>query len=264
MEDGTVRLNVTDREIYRRNILLDGVGEEGQRKLLESRVLVVGAGGLGSPALYYLAAAGVGKIGIVDEDRVELSNLQRQILHGRGDVGSLKTQSAGRSLHRLRPDLRIVLHTLRLNEENAQEILQGYDFVIEATDNFESKFLINDACVRLGKPFSHAGILGFCGQTMTVVPGRGPCYRCVFEDVPPAGTVKTTSEIGVLGSVPGVLGAIQATEAVKVLLGLGRLLVGRLLTWDALSMAFREIQLPFEKRCDVCGGSGLRPTRAER
>lgn len=244
----------TEREIYRRNILLEGVGEEGQRRLLESRVLVVGAGGLGSPALFYLAAAGVGEIGIVDADRVDLSNLQRQILHGQEDVGHPKVDSAGRSLLRLRPDLRLTLHPVRLTEDNAPEILRGFDFVIEATDNFPSKFLVNDACVRAGTAFSHAGILGMCGQTMTVVPGKGPCYRCVFEDVPPAGAVKTTSEVGVLGSVAGVLGAIQATEAIKHILNLGRLLVGRLLTWDALSMTFREVELPPGRQCPVCCG----------
>ena len=254
MEKRTHGLDDLEREIYRRNILLEGVGEEGQLKLLQSRVLVIGAGGLGSPALFYLAACGVGEIGIMDADRVDLSNLQRQILHGREDVGTPKVLSAGQSLTRLRPDLRLHLHPERLTESNAEKFLQPYDFVIEATDNFESKFIVNDACVRLGKAFSHAGILAMHGQTMTVVPGKGPCYRCVFEDVPPAGSVRTTGEVGVLGSVPGVLGAVQATEAVKYLLGLGRLLVGRLLTWDAFSTTFREIKLPLEKRCNVCGG----------
>ena len=245
-----------EKELYHRNIQIPEVGEEGQLKLLGSRVLIVGLGGLGSPALTYLAACGIGEIGIADGDRVELSNLQRQILHGREDVGSDKTASAARSITRLRPDLRLTTYPCRITEANAPEIIAPYDFVIEATDNFASKFLVSDACVRLGKAYSHAGILGMFGQTMTVVPGKGPCYRCVFDSIPPPGAVPTTSEAGVLGVVPGVLGAIQAAEAIKFLLNRGRLLVGRLLTWDALSMTFREVRLPREKRCGVCAMLG--------
>ncbi len=241
-----------EKELYERNIRIPEVGEEGQLRLLRSRVLIVGLGGLGSPALFYLAASGVGEIGIADGDRVELSNLQRQILHGREDVGSEKTASAGRSATRLRPDLRLNIYPCRITEANASEIIAPYDFVIEATDNFASKFLISDACVRLGKAYSHAGILGMYGQTMTVVPGKGPCYRCVFGEVPQAGAVPTTAEAGVLGAVPGVLGAVQATEAIKYLLNRGRLLVGRLLTWDALAMTFREVGLPRGAECGVC------------
>lgn len=249
-----IRNGLTDleQELYSRNIRIPEVGEEGQLRLFRSRVLIAGLGGLGSPALYYLAACGVGEIGIVDGDRVELSNLQRQILHGRGDVGREKTASAEQNIARLRPDLRLIPYSCRITEANAREIIAPYDFVIEATDNFASKFLINDVCVRLGKAFSHAGILGMYGQTMTVVPGKGPCYRCVFGDPPPPGAVPTTREAGVLGAVPGVLGAIQAVEAIKYLLNCGRLLVGRLLTWDALAMNFREIRLPQENRCGVC------------
>ena len=244
-----------EKELYHRNIQIPEVGEEGQLKLLRSRVLIVGLGGLGSPALYYLAACGIGEIGIADYDRVELSNLQRQILHGREDVGSDKTASAARSATRLRPDLRLRTYPCRISEANASEIIGPYDFVIEATDNFAAKFLISDACVRLRKAYSHAGILGMYGQTMTVLPGKGPCYRCVFGDVPPPGAVPTTREAGVLGVVPGVLGTIQATEAMKYLLNRGRLLVGSLLTWDALSMTFREIRLPPDARCGVCRAS---------
>lgn len=245
-----------EKDLYHRNIQIPEVGEAGQLKLLRSRVLIVGLGGLGSPALSYLSACGIGEIGIADGDRVELSNLQRQILHGREDVGSDKTVSAARSAARLRPDLRLTTYPCRISEANASEIIAPYDFVIEATDNFASKFLISDACVRLGKAYSHAGILGMYGQTMTVVPGKGPCYRCVFGECPPPGAVPTTGEAGVLGVVPGVLGAVQATEAIKYLLNRGRLLVGGLLTWDALSMTFREIRLPREARCGVCGASG--------
>lgn len=214
--------------------------------------MIIGLGGLGSPALYYLSACGIGEIGIVDGDRVELSNLHRQILHGEEDLGKQKTISAYESIRRLRPDVRLNLYSLRIDAEIAAEIISSYDFVIEATDNFEAKFLINDVCVLMGKPFSHAGILGMYGQTMTVVPGEGPCFRCVFEEVPLPGTVKTAAEAGVFGTVPGVLGIIQATEAIKYLLQCGNLLTGRLLTWDAFSMTFREIKLPPDKRCNVC------------
>lgn len=253
MNENGRSLDDLQKKIYSRNISLEGVGEAGQRKLLESRVLIVGMGGLGSPALFYLAAAGVGEIGIADSDRVDLSNLQRQILHGRSDVGRDKTLSAAESALRLNPDLRLHPYPFEISSDNAAEIIARYDFVIEATDNFQSKFLVNDVCVRMGKPFSHAGILGTYGQAMTVVPGEGPCFRCVFEDVPSPGAVATAAETGVLGSVAGVFGAIQATEAVKFLLGLGDLLVGRLLTWDALAMRFREVKLPLEKRCRLCG-----------
>ncbi|MHC1727388.1 MAG: ThiF family adenylyltransferase [Syntrophobacteraceae bacterium] len=253
LRDSPMRvLNETEREIYKRNMLLPEIGESGQLKLLGSRVLVIGLGGLGSPALFYLAAAGVGEIGIADGDTVDLSNLQRQILHGRGDVGKKKTESARETIFRLNPDLEI-RDFGTLTKENISKILAPYDFIIEATDNFSSKFLINDACVRLGKPFSHAGILGATGQTMTIVPGAGPCFRCVFEQEPQAGTYDTTDRVGVLGSVAGVMGTIQATEAIKYLLGIGGLLTGRLLTWDAFSMVFREVKLPADQRCAVCG-----------
>jgi molybdopterin/thiamine biosynthesis adenylyltransferase len=246
------RLTGVQSERYRRNIALREVGEAGQLKLLSSRVLVIGAGGLGSPALLYLAASGVGEIGIADGDLVELSNLQRQIIHGDEDLGREKTISARQSLARIRSDIRLNCYSTRITASNASEIITHYDFVIEATDNFESKFLINDTCVRLGKPFSHAGISAMYGQTMTVVPGKGPCFRCVFEEEPLPGTVMTTEEVGVLGTVAGVMGTIQATEALKHLLQCGDLLVSRLLTWDASSMTFREIRLPPEKRCAVC------------
>jgi len=246
------KLTERERELYSRNIIIPQVGEAGQLKLLQSRVLIVGLGGLGSPALFYLAAGGLGEIGIVDSDKVELSNLQRQILHGYEDVGKDKTLSAWESVSRVCPDLQLNLYNCRLTSDNAGDLVAQYDFIIEATDNFEAKFLINDICVQNGKPFSHAGILGMYGQTMTVVPGRGPCFRCVFEEVPSPDAVETTAEVGVLGTVPGVLGAIQATEAIKYLLDCGGLLVGRLLTWYALTAAFREIKLPTEKRCALC------------
>lgn len=246
------KLNPVERRLYRRHIALEQVGEAGQQRLLTSRVLVIGLGGLGSAAAYYLAAAGIGVIGIADSDRVELSNLQRQILHDRNDVGKMKTFSAQEKLMALRPDLQLLIHTLRVTRENAVAIVRRYDFVIEATDNFHSKFLVNDACMQAGKAFSHAGIAEFCGQTMTVVPGEGPCLRCIFEGPPPPEAGVDDHETGVLGTVAGVVGTIQATEAIKYLLGHGTLLVGRLLTWDALAMTFREIQLPAERRCSTC------------
>ncbi len=248
----TKELSDHQKELYHRNIIVPEINEAGQLKLLDSRVLVVGLGGLGSPALFYLAAAGIGQIGIVDSDRVALSNLQRQILHGRHDVGNKKTFSAVKTIERLNPDVHLTPYSFRLTASNAAEIIGAYDFIIEATDNFESKFLINDVCVKQGKPFSHAGILGTYGQTMTVVPDHGPCYRCVFRELPPPGAVKTTAEIGVLGSVSGVIGTIQAHEAIKYLVGFGDLLVGRLLAWDALKGTFREVKLPPGLRCEVC------------
>jgi len=241
-----------ERELYQRNIIIPQIGENGQLKLLRSRVLIIGLGGLGSPALYYLTACGIGEIGIVDSDRVELSNLQRQILHGQQDVGKLKTLSAQESMARLRSDIRLKIYSDRITPANAAEIMSPYDFIVEATDNFQAKFLINDICVQQGKAFSHAGILSLYGQTMTVVPGQGPCFRCVFDEIPSPGAVETTKTVGVLGPVPGVLGAIQASEAIKYLLECGSLLVGRLLTWDALTARFREIKLPLEPCCKVC------------
>ena len=244
----TGHLDEIERKIYSRNILIPEVGEAGQVKLLDSRVLVVGLGGLGSPALYYLAASGIGKIGIADHDRVDLSNLQRQILHGRRDVGRQKTQSAAESIARLRTDIRLDIHPFKITSENARDIIAGYDFVVEATDSFESKFLVNDACVELRKPYSHAGVLGTFGQTMTVVPGEGPCFRCVFGEAPAGGVVESTAEAGVLGCVAGVLGSLQAAGAIKYLLS-----YGRLLTFDALAVTFREIHLPPAGRCGICG-----------
>ncbi len=245
-------LSEIERKIYSRNMLIPEIGESGQLKLLESRVLVIGLGGLGSPALFYLAAAGVGNIGAADCDVVDYSNLQRQILHGRKDIGRNKTESAVETIARLNPDIRLELYGA-ISAENIAGTIASYDFIVEATDNFKSKFLVNDACMRLGKAFSHAGILGAYGQTMTVIPGKCPCLRCVFEDEPKAGTYETTSEAGVLGGVAGVIGTIQSIEAIKYLLDIGGLLTGRLLTFDALVMAFSEVKLPWVRKCAVCG-----------
>ena len=246
------RLSDHEKDLYTRNILIPEIGEEGQLALLDSRVLVVGAGGLGSSALLYLAAAGIGGIGIADGDRVEVSNLQRQIIHGIDDLGRGKTDSAEETLMRIRPDLDMKLFPFRLDSRNAEDVVSGFDFVVDASDSFESKFLVNDTCVRTKRPFSHAGILGLYGQTMTVLPGQSPCYRCVFGEPPEPGRVKGTGEAGVLGSIPGVLGAIQATEAIKYIIGIDNLLTGRILTYNAATMTFREIRLPPEKRCETC------------
>jgi molybdopterin-synthase adenylyltransferase len=238
---------------YKRHLTLTEVGFKGQRKLLASRVLVVGAGGLGSPALFYLAAAGVGTLGIVEGDTVDDSNLQRQILHFTADVGRPKLASAREKIARLNPDVKVVEHAGWLNAGNALDIIRGYDFVLDGTDNFAAKFLVNDACVLAGVPFSHAGILRFEGQALTVVPGKGRCYRCLFREPPPPGAVPSCAEAGVLGAIAGVLGTLQATEALKFLLGKGDLLVDRLLIFDALAMRFREIKGGRDPGCAVCG-----------
>jgi molybdopterin/thiamine biosynthesis adenylyltransferase len=246
------RLDDFRKEFYRRNILLREIGEKGQRALLGSRVLVVGAGGLGSPALFYLAAAGVGKLGIADGDRVAISNLQRQILYGVENVGEEKTSSARKSLMRIRPDLELEVFPFKLDGKNAGKVVSDFDFVVDASDTFQSKFLVNDACVEMGRPFSHAGVRGFYGQTMTVIPGESPCCRCVFGDGPEPGDGEAASEAGVLGSVAGIMGAVQATEAVKFIVGNGGLLTGRILTVDALGMVFRSVPLPHDLTCDMC------------
>jgi len=246
----------TDQQLHRysRNILLPEVGVEGQAKLCAAKVLVVGAGGLGSPAAMYLAAAGVGVIGIVDHDRVDLTNLQRQILHATVDVGRLKVESAVETLRALNPEIRIEPVNTVLRAENVLQVIDGYDFVIEGTDNFAAKFLVNDACI-IGKiPYSHGGVLGFTGQAMTVIPGSSACYRCIFRQPPPPGSVATCSEAGVLGSIAGMLGTIQATEALKYLTGAGGLLTDALLRFDALTMNFRTIPLKRQENCPVCGG----------
>jgi molybdopterin-synthase adenylyltransferase len=237
---------------YSRHILLKGVGGIGQEKLLASRVLVVGAGGLGSPIALYLAAAGVGTIGIVHFDRVDLSNLQRQVLHGTADVGRPKIDSARESLERINPDVKIVTLQERLGAENARQVIRGYDFVVEGTDNFPTKFLVNDACVFEGKPFNQGGILRFQGQTMTYEPGHA-CYRCVYLEAPPKGAVPTCSEAGVLGAVAGMLGTVQAAEVLKYLLGVGETLTDRVLMFDALTMDYRTVRVRKNPRCPICG-----------
>ena len=242
-------------ERYSRHIILKEVGVKGQKKLLESKVLIVGTGGLGAPAAFYLAAAGIGTIGLVDYDAVELSNLQRQIIHLTKDVGKPKVQSGAETIRELNSDVEVKTYQEWVQASNILDIIhdQGYDFIIDGTDNFPAKFLINDACVLAEKAFSHAGIIRFEGQTMTYVPGEGPCYRCVFQAPPPPEAVPTCKQAGVLGVMGGIIGTIQATEAIKYILGIGELLSGKLLTYNALTMEFRKVKLAHNKKCPVCG-----------
>ena len=241
-------------ERYSRHIILKEVGAKGQKKLLGGKVMIIGAGGLGAPAAMYLAAAGVGTIGIADADEVDLSNLQRQIIHQTADVGKPKVLSAKETMEAMNPDVKVVTYHEFITSANILDIIKDYDFVIDATDNFPAKFLINDACVMAGKPFSHAGIIRFQGQLMTYVPGQGPCYRCVFKEPPPKDAVPTCKQAGVIGAMGGVIGSLQAMEAVKYLLGVGELLTGYLLTYDALKMQFRKVKLPSDTHnCAVCG-----------
>lgn len=240
-------------ERYSRQIILPNVGGKGQKRLLASRVLIVGAGGLGSPAAFYLAAAGIGTLGLADSDAVDPSNLQRQILHATPDIGISKAVSAARKLTDINPDCHIVEHILRVDSTNILGLIESYDLVIDGTDNFPTRFLINDACVMAGKPLIHAGVFRYEGQAMTIVPGRGPCYRCVFPEPPPPGLIPSCQEAGILGCVAGVLGTIQATEALKVLLGIGEPLVGILLIFNALDMQFRRVTIPHDPGCAVCG-----------
>ena len=241
-------------ERYSRHIILKEIGAKGQKKLLNAKVLIIGAGGLGAPAAMYLAAAGVGTIGIADADDVDLSNLQRQIIHATKDLGKPKVQSAKETMNELNPDVTVNTYHTFVTSENIREIIRDYDFIIDGTDNFPAKFLINDACVMEKKPFSHAGIIRFKGQLMTYVPGEGPCYRCVFRDPPPKDAVPTCKQAGVVGAMGGVIGSLQAMEAIKFIVGKGQLLTGHLLTYDALTMEFRKIKLPHHtENCPICG-----------
>ncbi|MDC7224860.1 MAG: molybdopterin-synthase adenylyltransferase MoeB [Spirochaetales bacterium] len=245
---------LTDNQLerYSRHILLRDMGIEGQERLLESKVLVIGAGGLGAPILLYLAAAGVGTLGIVDGDVVDLSNLQRQVIHATGDIGTAKVESAKESIRAINPDVTVKTYRELALAHNISDLIEEYDFIIDGTDNFPAKFLINDACVMKGKPFSHGGILRFDGQTLTHTPGHA-CFRCIFPELPPKDAVPSCSQAGVLGAIAGTLGTIQATEAVKYLLGKGELLTDRLLSFNALEMKFRTIGVRKSSTCPVCG-----------
>lgn len=248
-------MNLTDSQIerYSRQIILNEIGGIGQKKLLSSKVLIVGTGGLGSPISLYLACAGIGKIGLVDSDSVELNNLQRQIVHSTKTVGIPKAESARNRLIEVNPEIDITTYNLRLTSENIMEIIKDYDIIVDGSDNFPTRYLVNDACVLANKPLSHGAILRFDGQVMTIKPKEGPCYRCLFQEPPPPGTVPTCQEAGILGSVAGIIGTIQATEVLKYLLGKGELLVGKLLIANTLSMKFRSVNVPWNKNCPVCG-----------
>jgi sulfur-carrier protein adenylyltransferase/sulfurtransferase len=243
---------------YGRHLLLPEVGLHGQRTLKAARVLVVGAGGLGSPVSLYLAAAGVGTIGLVDFDRVDLSNLQRQILHGTKDVGRSKLASAADRLRDVNPNVRVEPHETRLTSDNALEIIEGYDLVIDGTDNFATRYLVNDACVLLGKPNVYGSIFRFDGQASVFCTTDGPCYRCLYPEPPPPGLVPSCAEGGVLGVLPGLVGTIQANEAIKLLLGIGEPLIGRLVVIDALAFRVRTLNLRKNPRCPACGTREIR------
>ena len=238
---------------YSRHLMLPEVGLEGQRRLKGSSVLIVGAGGLGSPLALYLAAAGVGRIGLVDFDQVDETNLQRQILHGTSSVGRSKLESARARLADLNPLIRLDLHEARLARDNAFEILEPYEIVVDGTDNFATRYLVNDACALLAKPNVHGSIFRFEGQVSVFDAARGPCYRCLYPEPPPPGLVPSCAEGGVLGVVPGVIGVLQGIETLKLLLGLGEPLIGRLLLFEALSMSFRELKLRKDPQCPLCG-----------
>ncbi len=238
---------------YNRHIILTEFGTSGQTKISKAKVLVIGSGGLGSPAILYLAAAGIGTLGIADGDVVDLSNLQRQIIHSTPDLGTPKVHSAKKRIETLNPDVKVVLIEEFISASNIGKIITDYDFVIDGTDNFSSKFLINDACVLSGKPYVHAGILRFQGQLMTVIPGASACYRCVYNEPPPVGSVPSCSDAGVLGTVPGLLGTMQATECIKYIIGEGTLMTNRLLMYDALHASFNTIKVKKNAQCPVCG-----------
>ena len=241
-------------ERYSRHTTPIAVCAKVQKKALKAKVIIIGAGGLGAPAAMYLAAAGVGTIGIADADEVDLSILQRQIIHSTQDVGKAKVQSAKETMEAINPDVKVITYRTFVDSESIMDLIKDYDFIIDGTDNFPAKFLINDACVMAKKPFSHAGIIRFKGQLMTYVPGEGPCYRCVFKNPPPKDAVPTCKQAGVIGAMGGVIGSLQAMEAIKYILGVGDLLTGYLLTYDALKMEFRKIKLPSHtKDCAVCG-----------
>jgi molybdopterin/thiamine biosynthesis adenylyltransferase/rhodanese-related sulfurtransferase len=238
---------------YSRHFLLPEVAEEGQAKLLQAKVLMVGAGGLGSPSAYYLAAAGVGTLGIIDNDVVDISNLQRQILHANDRVGMPKVESAKKTLEGLNPDVKVIPYQAKLTSENIMEIIKDYDLVIDGCDNFPTRYLVNDACVLSGKPNVHGSIFQFEGQATVFYPGKGPCYRCLYPEPPPAEMAPSCAEAGVLGVLPGLIGVIEALEAVKLILGIGDSLVGRLLHFNTLTMEINTLKLRRDPNCPMCG-----------
>lgn len=246
-------LSATQRARYSRHLLIPEIGEAGQLALLDARVLLVGAGGLGSPAAFYLAAAGVGHLGLVDSDVVDLSNLQRQILHTHERIGTPKVESARTTLNALNPDIEVETFDLRLSSDNILEVFAGYDIVVDGGDNFPTRYLINDACVHLGLPNVHGSVYRFEGQVTTFLPGKGPCYRCLYPEPPPPELAPSCQDAGVLGVLPGVMGLLQAIEVIKLITGAGRPLVGRLLLFEGLETRFRELKLRRDSGCAMCG-----------
>ena len=241
------------KERYSRHILVPEIGLEGQMKMLDSKVLLLGAGGLGSPTGLYLAAAGIGKIGLVDDDVVDASNLQRQVIHNTERIGMAKTESARKTIEALNPDVEVVEHNTRLNADNILELLEGYDVIVDGADNFPTRYLLNDASVRLRKPVVSASILSFDGQLSTFVPFEGPCYRCLYPTPPPPELAPSCGAAGVLGVLPGIMGMLQALEAVKLVTGIGRPLIGRLLLFEALGTEFTELKVKRDPDCPICG-----------
>jgi len=240
---------------YARHIVLSEIGMKGQEKIKQAKVLIVGAGGLGSPAALYLAAAGIGTIGIADFDEVEENNLQRQIIHSTKDIGTKKTESAKNTINNLNPNVKVEIYNEKLDSKNALEIIKKYDVVIDGSDNFPTKYLVNDACVLLKKPNVYGSVFRFEGHTTVFNYEDGPCYRCLFPNPPPKDAVPSCAEAGVLGVLPGIIGTVQATEAIKIILGIGETLSGRFLVYDALAMKFKELKLSKNKNCPICGES---------
>ena len=248
-------IEFTDEQIerYSRHIILPEVGGSGQQKMLEARVLLLGAGGLGSPAAYYLAAAGIGNLGIVDFDQVDLSNLQRQIIHSTERIGMLKTESAKKTIQALNPDVNVTLYNEKMDSSNIMRLIEDYDYVVDGADNFPTRYLVNDACVMKNKILIHGSIYRFEGQVTVFKPGDGPCYRCLYPEPPPPGMVPNCQEGGVLGVLAGVIGNLQVVEVLKLILGIGKPLVGKLLIYDALNTEFRNLRLRKDANCPVCG-----------
>ena len=238
---------------YSRHIILPEVGGKGQKKISNAKVFIIGAGGLGCPVGYYLSAAGVGTIALIDNDNVELSNLQRQIAHSMKTLGMNKADSVKKTFEALNSDVNVIAIKDRINNKNILDLIKNYDIIVDGSDNFPTRYLINDACVMLKKPLVSGAILRFEGQVTTILPGEGPCYRCLFEDPPPPGLVPSCQEAGVLGVLPGVIGALQATEVLKLILGKGKPLIGQLLIYDALETNFRKVKIPKNPDCAICG-----------
>jgi len=248
-------IEFTDEQIerYSRHIILPEVGGSGQQKMLKAKVLLLGAGGLGSPAAYYLAAAGIGNLGIVDFDRVDLSNLQRQIIHSTERIGMLKTESAKKTIQALNPDVNVTLYNEKMDSSNIMSLIKDYDYVVDGSDNFPTRYLVNDACVMKNKTLIHGSIYRFEGQVTVFKPSDGPCYRCLYPEPPPPGMVPNCQEGGVLGVLAGVIGNLQVVEVLKLILGIGKPLVGKLLIYDALNTEFRSLRLRRDANCPICG-----------